>query len=392
MDRKKKFRLAVTPLAIAALAAPMAFGGCDSLANDGPLGAVCCTDFKPGTNMIDVDWGLDGNANLEFGAAMQAVGDFSATAQGMVTDLGVSCKGLAVDLGVAETAVSEKDPNEYTKKWCTQAVNAITMLKSQLTLTVKAQPARCEVNVSAKLDCQAQCSASAMCQLTPAEIEVACEPGKLSGTCSGSCTGKCEGSANLAVTCNGSCQGTCEGTCQGGSQTGGQCSGTCQGKCRGECSADGSAMAKCEGTCEGSCDVDFQAPKCNGKFTPPMGKCEASASCEGSCDASASAKAECTPPSVDVEFSGGAGFESKIAALQKWLPQIYLNIQGRLGVLQAQVTTITNVAASFDADLSGTATAAFCIIPAVDALTNAGLNITATASAAASITTALPPG
>jgi len=386
MDRKKKLRLAVTPIALAALAAPFAAGGCDTLTNDGnPLGAVCCTDFKPGTNMIDIDWGLSSDAdNKEFGAALQAIGDFSATAQGMVNDLGVACKGLAIDLGSMETAVNEKDPNEYTKKWCAEAATQLTALKAQVSLVLSVQPARCEVNVSAKLDCQAQCSAQAMCTLTPGEIEASCEPGKLSGKCTGSCTGSCEGSSNLAVSCNGSCSGTCEGMCMG-TQDGGACQGTCNGKCRGECQQTGSAMVSCEGTCSGSCDVDFQAPKCNGKFTPPMGKCDASASCQGSCDASATAKAECTPPSVDVEFSGGAQFEAKIAALQKWLPTIFSNTEGRLSTLQGELQAITDVAGNFQADLSGSAKAVFCIVPAGDALTTAGANIQASVEAGVSI-------
>lgn len=389
MDRKKKLRVAALPVAVAAIAAPFAAQGCNDSGITNPLDSVCCTDFKPGTNMVDVDWGLDASANLEFGAAMQAIGDFSATAQGMVNDLGVACKGLAVDLGSDENKISEKDPNEFTKKWCKEAADQLTTLKGQVQIVLSVQPARCEVNVSAKLDCQAQCSAQAMCQLTPAQIEASCEPGKLSGQCSGKCTGSCEGSANLAVSCNGQCDGTCEGMCMGQSN-GGACSGTCNGKCRGSCAVDGSAMAKCEGTCSGSCDVDFQAPKCNGKFTPPMGMCEASASCQGSCDASATAKAECTPPSVDVEVST-AGFEDKIAALQKWLPQIFLNIEGRLGILKDELAGITDVAANFQSDLSGSAKAVFCVVPAADALTTAGVNITATGEAAVSITGAVGP-
>jgi hypothetical protein len=388
MDRKKKLRVAALPVAVAAIVAPFAIQGCNDSGFDNPLDSVCCSDFKPGTNMIDVDWGLDASANLEFGAAMQAIGDFSATAQGMVNDLGVACKGLAVDLGVDENSISEKDPNEFTKKWCASAAKALTDLKAKVQITLSVQPARCEVNVSAKLDCQAQCSAQAMCQLTPAQIEASCEPGKLSGQCSGKCTGSCEGSANLAVSCNGKCDGTCEGTCMGGTSTGGACDGTCNGKCRGSCAVDGGAMASCEGTCSGTCDVDFEAPKCSGKFTPPMGMCEASASCEGSCDASATAKAECTPPAVDVEVST-AGFDREIAALQKWLPTIFLNIQGRLETLQGELSAITDVAANFQSDLSGSATAVFCIVPASDALVTAGANITATAAAGVSITGAI---
>jgi hypothetical protein len=352
---------------------------------DNPLAAVCCTDFKPGTNMASVDWGLKGSAQLEFGASMQAIGDFGATATAMVTDLGVACKGLAVDLGVDEHKITDTDPNKFMTGWCSEAATAIGTLKAQANIQFNIQPARCDVNVSAKVDCEAQCSGSASCTLTPGEIKASCEPGKLSGGCSGKCTGSCEGSATLAVNCNSQCSGTCEGTCNGTAtpQGGASCSGTCAGTCRGSCQVDGGAMASCSGTCSGSCDVDFTAPKCNGKFTPPSGKCQASANCSGSCDASASAKAECTPPQVGITAS--AGFEAKIAALQKWLPKIYEIIEGRLVVLNGQIKGLAEVSGNLKAGLSGDAKAVFCIVPAVAAVGTAGENIAATVTAAASI-------
>jgi len=377
MTRKKK--LIAASLTLAALATPLLAGSCDTIGD--PLGAICCKEFKPGTNMLSVDWGL-GDGNLEFGAAMQAVGDFSATAQGMVNDLGIACRGMAIDMGAAEDAVVEPDPNKNAVAWCKEAMKQLATIKASVSIVI--QPAKCEVSVSAKLDCQGQCDVSAKCELTPAEITASCEPGKLSGQCSGKCTGSCEGSVNLAVSCNGTCQGTCEGQCDG-MQTNAQCSGTCNGKCRGSCSVDGSAMASCEGTCSGSCDVDFKAPKCTGTFTPPMGKCEAKGSCEASCDASASAKAECTPPAVDVEIMGGAQIDEKVAALKKWLPQMYEVIEGKLGLLVDQATAFGEITSSFNIDPTSSAHALFCLPTAVEAVTNAGLNVTATGSASVDI-------
>jgi len=377
MTRKKK--LIAASLTLAALATPLLAASCDTIGGN-PLDAICCKEFKPGTNMLTVDWGL-GDGNLEFGAAMQAVGDFSATAQGMITDLGVACRGMAVDMGAAEDAVVEPDPNKNAVAWCKEAMKQLATIKAQVSIVI--QPAKCEVSVSAKLDCEASCDVSAKCELTPAEITASCEPGKLSGQCSGKCTGSCEGSANLAVACNGKCDGTCEGTCMGGTANGGQCSGTCNGKCRGSCAVDGGAMASCEGTCSGSCDVDFKAPKCTGTFTPPMGKCEAKGSCEGSCDASASAKAECTPPAVDVEFTGN--IDDKVAALKKWLPQMYLVIEGKLSLLVDQATAFADITGSFNIDPTSSAHALFCLPTAVDAIGNAGINVTATGSASVDI-------
>lgn len=376
MNRTKK--LIAMPFALAALTAPMFLASCDTISN--PLDAVCCTQFKPGTNMVTADWGLEASANLEFGAAMQAVGDFNATAQGMVNDLTVACRGMAIDMGAAEDAVTEVDPNKAVVAWCKEAMKQLATFKADISITV--QPAKCEVSVSAKLDCEAQCDASVQCELTPAEIKASCEPGKLSGQCSGSCTGTCEGSASLAVTCNGACEGTCEGTCMG-SQDGGKCNGTCNGKCRGSCAADGSAMAKCEGSCSGECSVDFKAPKCTGTFTPPKAECKAQGSCEASCDASASAKAECTPPAV--EITGGTNIDEKIAALKKWLPQIYLNIEGRLSLLVDQASAFGTITGSFNFDPTSSASAVFCLPTAIASVASAGDNILAVGSASVDI-------
>ncbi len=380
MTRKLRLRFAFLPIGIAALALPF---GCSTLANNNPINTVCCSDFKPGTDMANVDWGLSGSQELEFAATMQAIGDFSGQAQAMVTDLGVSCKGLAVDLGVDENTVTDTDPNQFAIKWCSQAGTALGALKGQLTINV--QPAKCDINISAKADCEGKCSAQAKCTYTPAEIKLGCTSGQLSGKCTAMCTGDCEGSANLAVTCQGQCLGECQGTCSSG-QMGNSCAGTCTGKCRGTCKADVNAMGTCEGTCSGTCSVDFVAPKCDGTFTPPMGSCMASANCEASCQASATAQAECSPPSIDVE--GATNLGDKIAAVEKWLPQILLDVQGRLTNLQADVKAITDVGGSFKDNLSGTSTADFCIVPAVAAVATAGDNITATVQAGASITAA----
>lgn len=377
MNRTKK--LIAMPFALAALTAPMFLASCDTIGSN-PLDALCCTQFKPGTNMVTADWDLEGSLNLEFGAAMQAVGDFSATAQGMVNDLTVACRGMAIDMGAKEDAVVEPDPNKAVVAWCTEAMNQLATFKADINITV--QPAKCEVSVSAKLDCEAQCDASVQCELTPGEIKAACEPGKLSGQCSGSCSGTCEGSASLAVTCNGTCDGTCEGMCMG-TQDGGKCNGTCNGKCRGSCTADGSAMAKCEGSCSGDCSVDFKAPKCNGTFTPPKAECKAQGSCEASCDASASAKAECTPPAV--EITGGTNIDEKIAALKKWLPQIYLNIEGRLSLLVDQATAFGTITGSFNLEATAQSAAVFCLPTAIAAVASAGDNIVAVGSASVKI-------
>lgn len=381
---KKIMRLAAAPLAIVAaglLTAP----GCDSL-TDG----LCCTGFKPGTNMLTADWGLEASANLEFGATLQAIGDFSASATAMVNDIGVACKGLAIELGAPETAVGKDvvDPDKIASGWCAAAVTEIGKIKGSI--TIKAAPARCDVNVSAKVDCEASCSGQAECTLSPGEIKAACEPGKLSGSCSAKCTGSCEGSADVAVNCEGSCNGTCEGMCDG-SASGGNCAGTCSGSCRGTCTAMAGAMIDCNGTCKGDCSVDFVAPKCEGTFTPPEAKCSASAQCKGSCDASASAKAECSPPSIDIVITGAGSLalDLKVAALKKWLPQIVVVATAKGELLLGQAKALVELSGGLSASLSGDSAAVFCIIPAADAIGDAVVNIEASLNASASIVTSI---
>ncbi|MFO0615017.1 MAG: hypothetical protein U0414_20675 [Polyangiaceae bacterium] len=378
-------KLIATPFALAALATPMFLASCDTIGTN-PLDQLCCKDFKPGTNMLAVDWGLDATGNAEFGAAMQAVGDFSATAQGMINDLGVACKGMAIDMGADPEKIDEADPNKFTVAWCAEAMSQLATLKASAQLSIVIQPPHCEASFSAKVDCQGKCDATVECMYTPAELKASCSTGKLSGQCSAQCNGKCEGSANLAVTCNGHCEGSCEGNCSTG-MMGSQCDGTCDGKCRGTCDVDGSATATCEGTCTGDCSVEFTAPKCKGEFKPPNASCEAKGSCEASCDASASAKAECTPPAVDIEFTASTNVDQKVAALKKWLPQMYLIVEGKLGLLSGQIEAFGDLTAKFNIDPTSSATALFCLPTAVQALADAGLNIAGTIDAGVKIVT-----
>lgn len=379
MNTKKKFRMAALPALVATMAAPFVLGvGC----GDDLLPDVCCSKFKPGTNMVEVDWGLEGEANVQFGTAIQAIGDFSASVTTMMNDLGSACRSMAIELGTAEDAVTTADPAAFTTQWCSAAASAIGTLKAQGSISVNVQPAQCSISASAQASCEGSCKADVSCE--EPGIDVRCDPGKLSGKCSGSCSGSCEGSANVAVECNGTCEGTCEGTCTGGTNEGGNCTGTCEGSCRGSCQMAANANVTCSGECTGGCDVELEAPKCKGELTPPS--CQGSAECQGSCKASASAKAECTPPAVSITATGNVD-AAGIAVLQKYLPQIFLVLEGRGKLLLDNAQAMVSVSANLEAGLEGEA--AFCIIPAGAAITDALTNIQATVSAAGSVSTAL---
>lgn len=389
MDTKKKkqFRLAGVPVAALALAAPALV-----LSGSGCTDDLCCSDFKPGTDMTSVDWGLEGSANVEFGLALQAIGDFSAAATAITTDLGVACRGIAVDLGADPNAVTDADPNAATEAWCGLAVTAIGQVKAaaQGSLTISVQPAKCSVDVSVQGSCEGKCQVDASCD--PGSVEARCTGGEISGKCEGQCSGKCEGSASVAVSCEAACEGTCTGSCSGNcngkcnvngtvTEVNGTCSGTCegtcsancQGSCRGSCQASGSANVQCEGECTGSCSVEMKAPKCTAEIDPPS--CEASAECKASCKASASAKAECTPPAVAIEAQGSANIQAQIAVLEKWLPQIFLIAEARGELLFANAQAMFDVAGNLDASLEGDGKAIFCIVPALAAIEQAVANI-----------------
>jgi hypothetical protein len=227
--------------------------------------------------------------------------------------------------------------------------------------------AKCDAEVDpgmATVECKGTCEAEASAMVDcGADVDLKCTGTAPSFACEGSCKGSCE--LNAGATCEGTCQGTCQvdgtvacdgtcvldgtvacdGTCLGTEQ-GGMCDGECQlnagAMCTGECKVR--AGAKCEGSCSGSCELSAGGMcdgECKGEctYTPPSGGCTggAKASCEGSamasvqcsgeckgeveppmvkaeCEASAKAEAsfsaECTPPSISIDYNLSADFEA----------------------------------------------------------------------------------
>lgn len=376
MNTKKQLRLAGLMIGLGAFVGPLAVAGtgCDG---ENPLGGLCCSDFKPGTNMLTVDWGIDDPVvNARFGVAIQAIGDFSGTATAMVSDLGTLCQNLAIELGASPDAVTSADPGEFTSQWCTQAATQISAISANI--TVAYQPAQCSMSLNVQAGCEANCDVSGSCD--PGTVEARCTGGEVSVKCEGTCSGSCEGSANVAVTCEGTCSGECAGECEG-TQNGGQCEGVCRGECRGSCELEAGAQVECEGECQGSCEGTATAPKCTGTLEPPS--CDIDADCQASCEASASAKAECTPPAVTIE--GGAEFKLQIAALKKYLPEIITIGEARADLLLGQAEAMVTVSGNLDAALEGDGKAVFCIVPAATAIADALANIEVSASASASV-------
>jgi hypothetical protein len=333
-----------------------------------PAGDLCCTDFKPGQSMLNVDFVGDAQVNGQFRAFAQASGDLSVTASAAITDVTNACMAIAVDLGTEpdDPGANGKTGANLASFWCDKAIASINASLSasgsaKASLTIDFQPPKCSASIQAQANCQASCSAEGKCDIkanppkcTGGTLEVACKgectaKAGASLTCEGSCTGDCKGSctAQGGVDCQGKCEGTCEakaGVAGSGAQADGTCKGTCKGSCsvtapaakcsgscKGECSASCKAEAGASVTCNGECKADYEPLQCTGGKLE--GGCKVEAKCEGNCNASASAKAEFTPPELRIVASASASGNAKVGAvidtLKVNLPKLIVVAQAR---------------------------------------------------------------
>ncbi len=364
MTTKNRF---TAQLALGALLLlPVLTNGCDG---DDPLSAACCTDFKVGADLSGADFGVDASIKGEFLAFAQAAADLSATATAALEEVSGACKAIATAGGANEDKIDEgekKKPDERVTFWCNLATARINAtVKAQGALTVVVQAPKCEASVSAAANCQANCTVDASCDVkaTPptcegGRMEVSCKGTcnveasaptiSCEGTCSGQCSGSCSAQGGVAVDCDGQCEGTCSASGGGGGGGGIQADGSCKGKCDGTCTMRADAKISCSGTCNGSCDASCTAApgtasarcdgKCEGEFEPISCKggelkaaCQMDAKCEANCNASVQAKAECTPPRVDVTFTGSMNAEVGLVldALRLNLPTVFLVAESR---------------------------------------------------------------
>jgi len=285
-SRLKPFSaLAFTSLVIASLGA-----GCSDVKN--LQDAACCDAFKVGTDMTDVDFGVNASIKGSFAAFANASSDLSAVATGSIADVTTACQNIALDLGAdpADPSVVGTNGSDAMKAWCALATAQIkadfgatgTLATS---VAINFEPPKCSASLSATANCQAKCDVSGSCDIkaTPPK----CEGGKLTVECSGGCTAE----AGASLSCTGSCSGSCSGSCQA---TGGV-TVDCKGKCDGTCSAGAmgsttgtgiQADGSCEGQCSGTCELAADAPKLTCKGT-------CSGSCDAKCSGTATVKAKC---------------------------------------------------------------------------------------------------
>lgn len=394
MNVRKTCRLAVMSLSLAGLSMlPIAsvsmlpLTGCDKVAE--AQSELCCSDFTPGADLSGVDWGLEGQAEVNYGAIMQAVADFTGSATALVTDVTNACRAIALDLGADPTAVKVTKPNERAQAWCALAIEAINDASADLQISY--QPPSCTIDASVQANCEAKCDISGSCNVDPGAIEARCEPAMLSGRCEGTCEGKCEGSANLAVACEGTCEGTCEGECDGTCSTGdesacrGACNGTCRGECRGTCQIEAGANVTCNAECTGGCQGELKAPKCKAVLEPPSADCNLDADCSASCEASASARADCKEPSIDIVGSEDAS--AVIATLRANLPKLLVVAKARGDLLVKNAQAVVDAAGKLE--VGGSFKAGACLIPATAAMSQALRNVEAGFSASVDVMGAL---
>ena len=412
---------------MAAVVLPITVGGCDG---ETPIGdSLCCTDFKVGADLSGVDFGVDASIKGQFNAFAQASADLAGAASGALDSVAGACKGLAQVGGANANAEEPAAPEARVKFWCDLAVAKIQASfqaqgGAKAALQIQMTPAECKASFKAEANCQAQCSVDASCDVKAKPPT--CEGGKLEVSCQGSCEasaeapsisceGGCEGTCEGSCTAEGGvavdCQGECDGTCEAGGSAGGtgiQADGSCNGTCKGTCTAKAGVKAQCSGQCKGSCEGKCVAKggsasvKCDGKCTgtaEPISckggelkaQCEADANCSGNCKASASAKAECTPPKLDIQFAasaqGSASGEAAlmVEAIRLYLPEILLVFQARG---QAFIDLSGKVVASGSATLDpgklgvkGTA----CLAAIVPVLAQAGTNVKAAVEASGKV-------
>ncbi len=386
-------------------------GGCDKVSD--AQSAVCCTEFQVGgTVTADIGGSAQGQV------AAQAVADFAGIASAAVDDITTACRSIAQDLdtdkATQDAAEAKGTKREKMNAWCAAAVSAVGTFRAKagVKATLVFQPPVCEASISAKANCQAKCSGSASCDLqanpptcTGGSLEVACKGdctakagAKLNceGTCTGTCTGSCtaEGGVDCAGKCDGTCaaggaaggtgiqaDGTCQGVCTGTCEVVAP-SATCSGSCKGECSASCTGSATASVKCDGDCSAEYEPLKCTGGKLE--GGCKAEAKCDANCDASVQAKAQCTPPSVKVSFTGAADAEAA--------GKLQATFEANLGVILAFKTRLEAMA-TIGANLSGNIEAALdvkaaCIPLMITAAGAAVEDVQASASATASISTA----
>lgn len=424
-DFMKSLRSAVMPLALAALAAPLAGAACE----DSPLGDLAeqCGLTCNAKGVLEGNATISGIPNID--AFFGAVVDLRAAAATINGSIRAELDGLALSLGLEEGAAAADIKAALEAKLTASVSGGLTVKyqepKCAASLEVTASAAAsCDAEVdpgSVEVKCEGSCTIDASAQAScTGESKLTCKGTAPNLDCSGTCTGSCE--LQAAAACEGTCRGQCQGTCDVEGANG-DCAGKCDGQCQGTCelNAGGSCTGKCTGSCEytppsGSCEATAEARceasanadikckgGCEGNVRPPQVKAE----CEASVEAKANASIECTPPALDVTWQWSAELQGDVnaqAEFKAWVTGFKARYAGMLAatakadiLVQASGNLVTaaegavkgafeGISASGDLKATIGAGCALTELPkAADALRTAGTELQGSLSAFAEI-------
>ncbi|HEX2733282.1 MAG TPA: hypothetical protein VHM70_16840 [Polyangiaceae bacterium] len=304
----------------------------DDAGVDNPLAGICKFECK---GLAEAHGKISGITEVD--AFFSAVAELQIQAASLQGEVQLELANIAGALGVeGAAAMSIDELNAAIKGKIDGGLDGAIMGGISLEFV----PPKCQVNASASIEASAKCDASVKGPSAKVECSGSCEASASAmASCSADATLKCEGTPPSFK-----CEGTCSGTCD--LKAGGMCEGACNGTCNvtaeGDCdgeftasteagAADGSGTCKlnagatCKGSCQGSCDLEAGGScsgECKGscEYTPPDGKCDASATAK--CEAKADAKVECsgkcegeaTPPMVKAECKATAKADASFHA------------------------------------------------------------------------------
>src|SRR5438105_4406213 len=104
---------------------PVLTNGCSSASSIQQT--LCCTEYKAGTDMAQVDFKVDASINGEFHAFAQAAGDITVVASAALDDATSACRQIAIDLGddPKNAGANGKAGADLMNFWCAEAVGQI---------------------------------------------------------------------------------------------------------------------------------------------------------------------------------------------------------------------------------------------------------------------------
>ena len=308
-----------------------------------------------------------GQANISGVASVDSffgsVINFQTTALAVSADIDAEIAAIRGDFGIAANADLTA---ELKAKFAAQVEGSVS---------IKAEPARCQADIQASVAAKARCEAEVMppkamleckgsCEVEAsamvkcdANADLRCTVTAPSVACEGECKGSCETKLMAAAACSGTCKGSCSGNCSAYADNGGamaDCAGKCDGMCTGSCEAEVAVEAKCEGTCKGECTVTKPSGGCEGGIraeckakADAMVKCEgrcdgditppkASAECEASVKAEAKMNVQCTPPRLAIDYKLKAAAGAELMAQARFVAAVE-NLKVRLPSLLAKI-------------------------------------------------------